>query len=312
MAVALKAMTTDMGADALKPQFRKWISERRKKTGEVYSQFLNRVTTDEAYVEDYELGGFGPFQKKDEGDLINFVAPPTGRKTKYESDMYQAAFGITYEDKKFNRIGKVAKYLKRMERAARLTAEQIAHLPLNLAFSSSFKGSDGQPMVSATHVLLNGDVVSNTGIAADLSQASIEAGVTVFVTAKDHDGFPLGLMPKYLVVHPSSEIAAQRFIGSSNYFANDAAGHPTGADTGVVNVLKKYGITVISDPYIVDEDAWFLLAEKDEHEVQAVWSELPKDRSWDDQSTMDSMYSMFFMLVSGFSTFMGVYGNTGA
>lgn len=320
----VKAMTTDMGADALKPQIRKWVNERRKEYPEIYSIYMNKFTTDEAYIEDYELGGFGVIPKLDEGDVINFVAPPSGNKTRYQPDTYQAAFAITRRDKKYNKIGKVNKFISRMERAFRVTTEQVAAMVFNLAFSAAFVGNDNVPLVSGTgapvatgHTNVNGDTgISNTSTAASISPVSLEAALGVFLNMKGPDGFPIVMKPKFLVVPAGLQLVAERAVGAANYYATAGSGAatvPSGADTGVPSIIKKYGLTVVPNPYITVNGglAWFLLADKDEHELQVIWGELPKDRAFDDNYTEDSVYSTLMELVSGFSTWMGVYGNYG-
>lgn len=303
----VKAMRTDMGADELKPQIRKWINDGRKEHPALYKQYMNVSTTDEAYVEDYEIGGFGAIPKKDEGDYINFAVPPVGNKTRYQPDMYQLAFAITYQDRLQNRIGKVQKYSRSLERAGRATVEQIAAMPFNLGFSSLFHGSDNKPLFSATHVAVDGSTVDNTGTAADLTTATLETAIGTFLTMVGPDGFPIAIQPKYLIVHPSNQLAAERIVGSTNYWTGAAT-----APEGVPNVIRKYGLVVISNPYLTDQDAWFLLGDKDEHEVQVVWGEMPKDRTFVDEYTMDHVFSHWFQVVSGFSTYVGAYGNPGA
>lgn len=315
---AIKAMTTDMGADELKPQIRKFINETRKEYPEIYSLYSNRDTITDAFVEDYEIGGFGSIPKLDEGQTMNFLSMPTGAKTRYETDTYQAAFAITRKDKKYNKIDKVNKYIKRLERAFRVTAEQIAAIPFAVSFDSNFKLNDGVSLVNTAHTDLAGNTVSNRS-ASDtaLGPSTLETAAGAFISMKDNNGQPIQIDPKFLLVGSTLSLVAERAVGAANYFAVSGAGgesKPSSADTGVFNVIKKFGMTVITNPYLNVNGgyAWWLIAAKDQHEVQVLWSQAPVDRAFDDNYTEDSVYSMLMEMVSGASTYIGVWGNYGA
>ena len=307
---AIKALTTDMGSDGLKPQIRRWISTNAKEHPPLYRRYMNVENTDEAYVEDYETGGFGEFPIKDEGDFLNFAKPATGNKTRYQPIMRQLAFAITFEDKKFNKVNKVNKMLRGLARSGRATIEKVAAQPFNLGFSTAFKGADGQPLFSTSHTNPNGDTIANRpGTDVDLTVATLEAAIGTFLTMIGSDGFPIPIQPKYLVVHPSNFMNANRIVGAPNYFTG---GTPSAADTGVPNTIRRWDLEVVSNPYLTDSNAWFLLAAVGEHEIWVIFNQRPSDRMFDDEWTMDSIYSHFFALESGFSHYIGAYGTTGA
>lgn len=313
------AMTTDMGADELKPIISHWIDENRKMWPPVYTAFMERARLKDAFEEGDEFGGFGIAGLLDEGDGISLSKPPIGDKVRFEPEMRQKGFAITWLDKEFNRINKVERLSKKLSRAMTKTTEVVAAAVLNLGFSSTLNlGVDGKPLFATDHVLLNGDIVSNA-MSADLNPASYEAAVIMFRTQPDNDGTPLDMMPRYLVVTPQNEWNAKRILGSANYFVNNASGGtdstlPDGTKpmTGATNVFQNSGVTVVVNPYIVDPDQWSLHGPKGENNLRLAYNVPLMDRSFDENRTENTIYSMKQSEIGGYWTFIGNVGSGGA
>lgn len=311
MGSTIKALTTDLGETALKPMIRKWINDSRKEYPKIYTQYMQDRFITDMYDEDMEMGGFPGIPILDEGDVMNFATPDIGKKTRYQPDTRQLGFAISDKVRRFNKIDVVRRYSQALERSARSTMEQIAALPFNIGFASTYVGSDNKPLFATDHVAVNGATIANKPSSdVDLTQASLEAAIGRFLSAKTSDGTPINLQPRYLLVHPSNLLNARRVVGADMYYSVSGT-TPSGAASGAPNVLRDYNLTVISNPYLTDEDAWFLLAAKDEHEVQVVRNENMHDRSFTDNYTLDVVYSVQFSMVSGWSTFIGVDGSSG-
>lgn len=307
----IKAMTVDMGADAMKPMFRRYINDARKAYPTLYTQFMKEESTDQYFEEYNEIGGFGTVPLLDEGDYMNFALPDIGNKTRVQPERRQLAFGITYQDKKFNKIDKVRRYTEKLGKAFKKQKERTAIYLFNQGFSTNYLLNDNQPLFSTAHVLSNGETYANRPAAdVDLNMATLEAAITSFLLLKDNDGTPIQVMPKYLLVHPSNFINAKRLLESTDYYGQ-AAGVPNGSFRGVRNVVADMNLTIISHPFLEDEDAWFLLPDKSEHELVLLENEKLHDRTFTDDYTEDIIYSMAEANVAAPLTAIGVWGTSG-
>jgi len=316
---AFKSNTMDMGTDALKPIIRKFIGQDRKDYAPIYPIYTEEMKTEDFFEKFGELGGFPDAPLKDEGDYLNLAKAPAGDQVDVQPEVRQLAFAITREDKKFNRIDKVQRLTKKLSRAMIRTKERVATVPLNLGFSSTLNlGVDSQPLFSATHVNVGGVTFSNL-LAVDLSMASLETAITMFMTMVDNDGTPIVVTPKYLVVHPNNYLNAKRIVGSANYFTNGASGSEpasqqpgTQAWTGAPNAIQDMGITVVPNPYLTDVDAWYLLGPKGEEDnIVFVWNEDINDYIFEDQWTRDTVTSMQMSNVGAWLTPIGLVASSG-
>lgn len=305
-------LTSDMGIDGLRAIPRKFVNDTRKQHPERFSMYMRKISSNE-FMEQYEeLGGFGDIPRRDEGDFMNFAKMDVGNITRIQPDTYQLAFAITEKARRFNKMNIVQRASQKLAIAARRTYEKIAAAPFNEGFSATVRlGTDGQPLFSTAHVRLNGATASNKA-SADLTTATLEAALVAFSLQTDQDGTYIDLTPKYLVVHPNEAPNAMRILRSQNY-PQMTAGVPNAADTGVPNdFIRNYNLILVINPYLTDTDAWFLLADKDEHEVIVVENEKFNDDSFIDPYTKDFVYSVQFSAIAAHATDIGAYGSEGA
>lgn len=308
----VKMLTTDMGIDALKVAARMYVNDERTEIKPIWPNFMRKKTFNEYIIEYGENGGFGDIPLKDEGDYINFGLMDMGDLATIQPEVRQLAFAITKQDRKYNKIGKVERASKMLARAARRTMERIAAYPLNVATSTVRRTIDQLALVSSSHVMINGTVVSNNGGAVDLAPATLEAALIAWSKLQDNDGTFISLMPEFLVVPPDLAPIARRILRSQNYPVM-TSGVPSGADTGVPNAtILDAGLTLVVDPYLTDTNAWFLLAPKSQHELQMYENEAFNDRSFVDPYTEDYVYSVEFSNIAAAADWKGIYGAQGS
>jgi len=309
-------LTTDMGVDELRAFNRKVINENRQEQAPVWQTYMRKETTNEYFQEYMEFGGFGLVPKKDEGDYLNFATPDIGDLARITPEGRQLAYAITREDKRFNRVQKVERATKMLARAARKTVEMIAAFPLNQGFSNTLRVTmDNVALFSASHVLLNAASASNLGTATDLAIASLEEGIVNFTLQKDNDGTYINIKPKYLVVHPANAPNARRVLRATNYWTATSTSNSlpdTVADRGIPNAtVQDAGLILVVNPYLTDQDAWYLIADKSEHELVLIENEAFNDRSFVDPYTEDYVYSVRFANIAAAPNWMGLFGNAG-
>lgn len=312
-------MTTDMGADELKPALSKMFGDNRKLWPTTYVKYMTKMNSTEFFEEFTQSGGFQDVPLLDEGDLINVSKPDLGDKYRLQPERRQLAFAITQLDKKFNKVDKVARAMKKLSIACGRTTERVAAAVFNYGFNSTMRPmTDGQPLFSTAHIRLNGATASNRpGTDVDLSMPSLEDAITNFRLLIDQDGTPINISPKYLLVHPYNEINAKRILRSQNYFTNGAGtdpnpGAPNAAYLGVANVASEYQLEIIVNPFLTSPEAWFLLGSQDDTELKMVENEPCTDRSFQDPWTEDTIYSISFANIGGAISDIAAYGTLGS
>ncbi len=117
-------------------------------------------------------------------------------------------------------------------RAAR-KIDQLFHARLlaNPAFT------DGKRLFSTDHENYT------TGANGALSLASLEAARCKFLLAKDSDGQPINVMPKFLFVPSCLDSLANKLVVSPTVVGGDSV-------NPAFNVVSQYGLQVVSSPYL--------------------------------------------------------------
>jgi len=118
------------------------------------------------------------------------------------------------------------------QRAAR-KIDQLFHA--RLLANPTF--TDGNALFSAAH----GNYT--TGTAGALSLDALKAARSKFLLAKDSDGNPINVLPKFLFVPSCLDALANELVISPTLTGGSTA-------TPAFNVLSKYGLEVVSSPYL--------------------------------------------------------------
>ena len=131
------------------------------------------------------------------------------------------------------------------QRAAR-KIDQLFHA--RLLANPTF--SDGNALFSAAH----GNYT--TGTAGALSLESLKAARAKFLKAKDSDGQPINVLPKFLFVPSELDGLANELVISPTVVGGSSV-------TPSFNVLSKYGLEVISSPYLdnASTTGWYLFGD---------------------------------------------------
>lgn len=131
------------------------------------------------------------------------------------------------------------------QRAAR-KIDQLFHA--RLLANPTF--TDGKALFSADH----GNYI--TGTASALGLESLKKARTKFLKAKDSDGQPINVLPKFLFVPSTLDSLANELVVSPTVVGGSTV-------TPAFNVLSKYGLEVISSPYLdaSSETGWYLFGD---------------------------------------------------
>lgn len=173
----------------------------------------------------------------------------------------------------------------------------------NYGFSTTLT-PDGVAFFSASHPLVGtGGIQANIpAIAADLTQTSFEQATTDIMSFVDDQGLNIMVTPKSLLVPPALYHTAHKLLETKQV---------VGSADNDKNILATMGIEAISDPYLTDTDAWFLITSVDNGPTFYTRREAKLDRDNDFETDNLKMKTTKRFAI-GVTDFRGAYGSAGA
>ena len=258
------------------------------------------------------VGGVGLLQTKLEGESINYSSMVEGHKGTFTHIDYALGMRATREMMRDELYGVMEDMAIELAYSANATEETILANHFNNGFSSSYTGPDGIELFASNHVREDGGTFRNEPSSqAALSKTSLETGLIdfrkVFV---DGAGKKLAIRPKYLLVPPDTQFTASRLL--------DSSGNPTvnyggsGDSESAINPINGLGLQMVVWDYLTDTNAWFLLAEKENHKMVAYTREEFSTDYIYDFDTKDYKISGQFAQSSGWGDARGIYGSSGS
>lgn len=208
------------------------------------------------------------------------------------------------DDERFDSISKNA---AKLGRAIRSAEEIDAASILNNAFSAT--GPDGKVLCASDHPLLSpgaGTSSNLLGTPADLSATSLKDMITVFKKQLDSSANKVMIKPRKLVVPSGLEYLAYELVRSTYL--------PGGSDNNVNSIGPGalYTIEPVCWEYLTDDDAWFLMSDKADHDVYQYWSKRPEIKQSIDFKTDVALTRILARWDVGYSDWRGVCGTPGA
>jgi hypothetical protein len=219
-----------------------------------HAEIFDQETSDRAFEEEVMIVGFGNAPVKPEGSGVSFDNTNEGFTARYEHETVALAFALTeeaVEDNLYDRLG--SRYTKALARSMANTKQIKAASILNNAFSASFVGGDGQPLVSTAHPLSSGASGSNRAATfADLNETSLEDALIRISTQTDDRGLAIALQGQKLVVPPQLQFVADRLLNSPGR---------VGTSDNDINSINNQGMLpegYVVNHYLNDPDAYFI------------------------------------------------------
>lgn len=290
--------------DLLWPGIQAIFGNNYEKLDKEYTRIFDVRRSNKAYEKVTEATGLGLAAVKGEGSSIQYDSPGQGPSSVFTHVTYGLGYIITREAVEDNQYQEVAE-----GNAANLpwsmnTTKEIVHANiLNRAFSGSYLGGDGQPLVSASHPTANG-TQSNLLTAADLSESALEDALTSIASAKNSAGLPIALRAVRLIVGPGQIFNATRILESNGR---------VGSANNDVNAIKTLGLVpeIVINHYLDDPDAWFLQTNAPNGLIsyQRRALELERDEDFDTENRKHKATERYS---AGWGDPRAIYGNAGA
>lgn len=274
-------------------------------TAENGKLFRKVPTTHSAYIHNVNMGT-GMWSAIGETETVPSDTPKTGYKnTVLVSDFAQKILisKNLFDD---NMHDVWAEDVREFAMMARVTQDYNAFGLFRGAFTTTLT-PDGVPLISASHVTLNGDTVSNL-ISGALSDSTLDLAMIALVEQPNQRGVVRGSQGKYLVVAPKKFKSAQQITGS--VLVSDSANN-------AVNIyMSIYGIEVMSSNRLGaisggSDTAWFLLS--DFHGLKRVIRQGVQTAlvSWEYSDNRSYKYQGNFREAYFAADWAGIVGSTG-
>jgi len=285
------------------PGLRKIVFDGYTELPAEYDKIFNVSSVDKRqYLDDYKMAGLGNVPVKAEGTAIVYDDPVPGTTKRYSWTPYGKGFRATHEAMVDELYGPLRRMAKSMGRSFRNQVELTAAAVLNNAFTTN-GGFDSLPLCSTAHTLLRGGTARNRPTAAvDFGVTALQDALIDFERMLDDASMPIAYRAKTLVIPPETWPQAREVLGSQF--------KPYTADNEI-NVLASEGLTILVSHYMTDTDAWFLLADKSDHDLQFFWREKFVTDSADDFDTGDGKMKGYMRIAADFGDWRGVWGSPG-
>jgi len=290
---------------AVVPGLFSFMSSSFQETKPYWKQLVTIKSSRRAYEENAYYAGLGLVPEKPEGEPIkydDFIQGPTKRWVHVTRALGVRITEEMIEDSLYPDIpSEMSDMTKELGRSVRETQEILVHDMYN---GTTKTAADGVAVFSTSHTKLGGGTWSNLlSPAADLSTASLRQAITQIETTTDDRNKQQVIKPKYLLVAPAGEWGAREILNS--------AYDPESANNAI-NPLQSRNLTLIVDPYLTDEDSWFLLPSSGQNPIITFNRRKVKFGKDGDWETGDSKFKVSFRQSTEVSYPMGLLKSAGA
>ena len=209
--------------------------------------------SDRAFEEEVLFTGFATAPTKTEGAAVQYDSAQENYTARYTAETVALAFAITEEAMEDNLYDTFSKVKSRsLARAMANTKQTKAANVFNNAFSTSYTGGDGQPLISDSHPTISDGSQDNDLDTVDLSETNLETALIAIQKTKDDRGILIGASAVCLHIAPTNQFNAERILNSPGR---------SGSANNDINAINNMGL--IPDGYYVnrrftDTNAFFI------------------------------------------------------
>ena len=307
MSILLRNNLTDLVLEDALPALEMIVKDEFDRFDPFYEKCFNVKEMMTSIAQSTQVSGYKVASTVGEGEEI----PSQRRFQGFDKTYLAIKLGIMaaqsqelIDDLKFDVMSDNARQLA-------LSIQEAIEIATADIFNSGFStaGPDGVSLFNASHPLVaaGAGTDSNTlGTPADLTSTSLKAMITLMRDQKDMAGKKIHVKPSQLVVPPEEHFNAIEILESEMLVRSD------NASVNAVNSIKsKYGIDVVVNDYLTDEDATFLLADKRNHKLCFYWRKRPEiDTDYDFRSEV-ALQKATCRYAVGYSDWRGTVGNSG-
>ena len=272
-----------------------------------HAEIFDTETSERAFEEEVMLSGFGQAPTKGEGAAVTYDSAQETFTSRYSHETVALAFALTeeaIEDNLYDTLS--SRYTRALARSMATTKQVKAANVLNNAFSTSFPGGDGKPLLTTDHPTLSaGDQSNEPSTAADLNETSLENAMIDIAAFKDERGIKVNVQARKLIIPPQLQFVADRILNSPGR---------VGTSDNDINAMRNMGMLpegYVVNHYLTDADAFFIKTDSPngmKHFERAAMTTGMEG----DFETGNVRYKARERYSFGFSDWRGMYGSPGA
>src|SRR6056300_530283 len=247
------AMSRGQLVKELEPGLNALFGLEYKRYENQHAEILDTESSDRAFEEEVMLSGFGQAQTKPEGSGVTFDSAQETYTARYTHNTIALAFSITeeaIEDNLYDRLA--SRYTKALARSMANTKQVKAANVLNNAFSTSFPGGDGQPLLDQAHPTIAGSFRNELQTAADLNETSLEQSLIDINAFTDERGLKIAARGVKMIIPSELQFTAERLMKSAQR---------VGTADNDINAINNMGMIpqgYVVNNYLTDTDAFFI------------------------------------------------------
>jgi len=272
-----------------------------------HAEIFDTETSERAFEEEVMLSGFAQAPTKGEGAAVTYDSAQETFTSRYSHETVALAFALTeeaIEDNLYDTLS--SRYTRALARSMATTKQVKAANVLNNAFSTSFPGGDGKPLLTTDHPTLSaGDQSNEPSTAADLNETSLENAMIDIAAFKDERGIKVNVQARKLIIPPQLQFVADRILNTPGR---------VGTSDNDINSLRNMGMLpegYVVNHYLTDADAFFIKTDSPngmKHFERAAMTTGMEG----DFETGNVRYKARERYSFGFSDWRGMYGSPGA
>lgn len=269
-----------------------------------FSSLVNVIDMPYNPVTDKQISGLGTTPEKGEGEAFDFDEPIMGGSKEYLAVPYGLAIEFTYEAWRDELYGIFQEMVRELRRSSDNRLEVDAHSPFNNAASAGATGFDGLSLINTAHTVLGGGTIDNRpAVDVQFSFTAVQAAMQHFHDLTDERGLPRLLTPSVAMITSAYYHDAREILGST--------GKPLTANNEI-NALIADDLGWMVSHYLTTSTYWFVMTRQGVHDVNFFMRDEPVFDMFDDPRTKNAVATVYQRHVSGFGTWRGIYGSTGA
>jgi hypothetical protein len=298
--------TTGAFSQLISRDFRKVAFDEYARQDPEYEQFFNVETMDGAYIREGQAAGLSAMQRVGENQPFPYDSFTQGNEKIITPDDFALGLAISHDMYMDDLTGIMKKGASELGKSAAYTREILAADVFNSGFVATVRtGIDGLALFHASHTLIGGGTYGNTasGASSALSLTSLQARMDAMELSVNEKNIPIKLRPKILLIPPQLRWIAER-LTKSEFNPENANNEPNSA------LVKELQFATCH--YFTSTTNWFLLTEKQFHDLRFLWREKLAIQNGDDFDTGAALFKATMRAQVGFVNWRGVDGSAGA
>lgn len=302
----MAVITTASHPKALWPGVKKFFGMKYAEKPMICDRVFTWEGSDKAYEEMVETTGYGLAAIKPEGGAITYDDRNQTGTSKFTHAVYGLGFKVTREAMEDNRYEELAfRGAEGLAFSLRQTKEIVCAGVLNNGFDSGYVGGDGKELFATDHPTRYGNQSNELAVAADLSEASLEALLIQIRNARNSRGLRINLTGRTLIVPSALMFEAHRIVKSNLQ---------SGTANNDANAIREMGMFpegILVHDYLTDDDAFFIKTDAPTglHGFNRRAVELSQDNDFDTENACAKATMRFSV---GWADWRGIYASAGA